>query len=318
LYIGYRFKMSSNYLIQKNVMPLFTDKYKYGRRKFIKNVAGTAGFMTTVGMFVPFSVEAKNKKLNLALLSDTHVPEDVNNNYRGFFPYSNFKTAAIQVASSGLSGAIITGDLARLTGESGDYKNLNKLLQPIRKEMPVAMTLGNHDNLKNFIDSYIVEKDKEVFVKNKHVMVLDHADVQLVLLDSLMLTNLVSGLIGKDQRDWLSNYLELNTRKPIMIFIHHTLGDRDSDLLDTDKLFKIIKPYQQVKAIFHGHSHEYSYKIRDDIHLINLPSTAYNFDDDQPLGWVEASLGKKSGAFTLHAFDGNITGDGEKKVLKWR
>jgi len=88
--------------------------------------------------------------------------------------------------------------------------------------------------------------------------------------------------------------------------------------LDTDKLFQIIKPHQQVKAIFYGHSHEYSYKMRDDIHLINLPSTAYNFDDKQPLGWVEASLGEKSGAFTLHTIGGNVAGDGKKKVLNWR
>ncbi|MCD6543956.1 MAG: hypothetical protein J7K34_05560, partial [Flavobacteriaceae bacterium] len=68
----------------------------------------------------------------------------------------------------------------------------------------------------------------------------------------------------------------------------------------------------------YGHSHKYSYKMRDEIHLINLPSTAYVFDDNQPLGWVEASLGKKSGAFTLHAIGGNTAGDGKEKVLNWR
>ena len=297
-------------------MPLLVEKH--GRRKFIKNVAGTAGFMTTLGMFTSFSAEAKNKNLNLALLSDTHVPEDVNNNYRGFYPYANFKTTADQVASSGLAGTIITGDLARLTGEIGDYKNLNELLQPIRKEMPLAMALGNHDNLKNFVDGFSVEKGKEQLVKNKHVMVLDYPEVQLILLDSLLLTNLVSGLLGKDQREWLTKHLELNTQKPIMIFVHHSFGDSDADLLDTDKLFEIIKPHQQVKAIFYGHSHKYTYKTQDGIHLINLPSTAYNFEDNQPLGWVEASLGKKGGKFILHTIGGNTSRDGEKKELSWR
>ncbi len=296
-------------------MPLFTEKP--GRRKFIKSITATAA-LTTIGMLNPLVAEAKNKNLNLALLSDTHVPEDINNNYRGFYPYANFKKAAAQVALSGLAGTIITGDLARLTGETGDYKNLNKLLQPIYKEMPVAMTLGNHDNLKNFVDSFSDDKSKEQIVKNKQMIVLDHADVQLILLDSLMLTNFVSGLLGKDQREWLTNYLELNTHKPIMLFVHHSLGDRDADLLDADKLFRIIKPHKQVKAIFYGHSHDYNYKVRDKIHLINLPSTAYNFDDDQSIGWLEASLGKKSGKFILHTIGGNIEGDGIEKELIWR
>ena len=297
-------------------MAIFTDKSN--RRKFLQNFAGTAGAIATMGMFQPFPVTAKNKNLNLALLSDPHVPEDISNNYRGFYPYNNFKTAAAQVADSGLDGAIITGDLARLTGEPGDYANLKKLSQPIVEKMPVAMALGNHDHRKHFLDVFSTTTAERQALENKYVLVMDHQEIQLIILDSLLSTNLVSGLIGKEQREWLTTYLEANKDKPILLFFHHSLGDRDADLLDVDKLLKIIEPHRQVKAIFYGHSHDYNYTTYEDIHLINLPATGYNFNDENPIGWVEASLDKKGGKFTLHAIGGNKEQDGMEKELTWR
>lgn len=297
-------------------MAIFTDKSD--RRKFLQNFAGTAGAIATIGMFHPFPVKAKNKNLNLALISDTHVPEDIDNNYRGFYPYRNFKTAADQVADSGLEGAIITGDLARLTGEPGDYANLKQLSQPIAEKMPVAMALGNHDHREHFLDVFSTTTAQRQALENKYVLVMDHQEIQLIILDSLLSTNLVSGFIGKEQREWLTTYLEANKDKPILLFFHHSLGDRDADLLDIDKLYKIIEPHRQVKAIFYGHSHDYNYSTHNDIHLINLPATGYNFDDKDPIGWIEASLDKKGGEFTLHAIGGNMAQDGKTKKLIWR
>lgn len=297
-------------------MAIFKDKSN--RRKFIQNLAGSAGTIATIGIFQPLSSQAKNKSLNLALISDTHIPEDVDNNYRGFYPYNNLKTAAVQVAESGLEGTIITGDLARLTGEPGDYSNLKSLLQPITEKMPIAMALGNHDQREHFLAAFTTTAGQRQALENKYVVVMDHPDIQLIILDSLLSTNLVSGLIGKLQREWLTTYLEANKDKPILLFFHHSLGDRDSDLLDVDKLFKIIEPHNQVKAIFYGHSHVYRYDIRNDIHLINLPALGYNFNDKEPIGWVEASLDKKGGKFTLHAIGGNKSEDEMKKELIWR
>jgi len=292
--------------------------YNTNRRKFLKTLAGTAGAIGTIGLFQSFPLNAKTRKLNLALLSDLHIPEDVNNNARGFYPYNNFKKAALQVANSGLEGTIITGDLARLTGEPGDYSNLKQLSEPIAEKMPIAMAMGNHDHRQHFFDVFTNTTTEKQDLENKYVLVMDYPEIQLILLDSMMATNFTPGFLGNAQREWLSSHLKTNKNKPILLFFHHTLGDGDNDLLDVDRLFDIIIPHRQVKAIFYGHSHVYDYSKRDDIHLINLPALGYNFDDKDPVGWIEASLNKFSGKFTLHALGGNIADDGMKKELIWR
>ncbi len=297
-------------------MPLFTNRTD--RRTFLKNMAGAAGSIASIGMFAAFPAKAKPDKLRLALMSDLHVPRNTGNNYRGFYPYNNFKNAAIEVARSGLDGAVITGDLARLTGESGDYLNLKQLSQPVFDKMPVAMTFGNHDNRQHFFEVFTTSYGERQNIQNKYVLVIDHPDVQLILLDSLLSTNITPGLLGKQQRRWLDKHLNRQKTKPVMLFFHHTLSDGDNDLLDVDKLFEIITPHPQVKAVFYGHSHVYRFSTRNDIHLINLPALGYNFTPKQPVGWIEASLDGAGGQFTLHAIGGNTEHDGETNNLIWR
>ena len=78
--------------------------------------------------------------------------------------------------------------------------------------------------------------------------------------------------------------------------MHHTLGEGDGDLLDTDRFFQILKPHRQVKAIFYGHSHVYEYGFREGKHLINLPAVGYNFSDAQPVGWLDARFHRRGGS----------------------
>jgi len=298
-------------------MPIIYQKTS--RRHFLRVMAGTTGAVATMGLFGSFITD-NNKSLKLALLSDVHIPEDKTNNYRGFYPYNNLKKIVPQIAASGLPGAIITGDLARLSGKPGDYANLKDLLQPLAGKMPVAMALGNHDRRDHFLDVFTNSPGERQNVKDKYVLVLEHPSARLILLDSLIYTNLFPplGLLGKTQREWLSLYLKEHTDKPVILFVHHTLGDEDGDLQDAGRLFQLIRPHRQVKAIIYGHSHIYGYSFRDDIHLINLPATGYNFRDQDPLGWVEASFSLTGGSFTLHAMAGNMERDGEREKLIWR
>ena len=104
----------------------------------------------------------------------------------------------------------------------------------------------------------------------------------------------------------------------MILFFHHTLGDDDGDLLDVMWLFDLVKPVRKVKAIVYGHSHEYRSAELEGIHLINLPATAYNFNDDQPLGWVQARFTTDGGEFTLRAIAGNTRLDGRIEGFRWR
>ena len=140
----------------------------------------------------------------------------------------------------------------------------------------------------------------------------------MILLDSLLYVNKVVGLLGKLQRSWLEMFLDSTAPMPTLLFVHHTLGDDDSDLQDVERMFDIIRPHSSVKAVLYGHSHRYQYGQRDGIQLINLPAVGYNFTDDQPVGWLEASLSAEGGAFTLHAIGGNRENDGQTVNLTWR
>jgi Icc protein len=289
------------------------------RRSFMKFGLAAAGSVFVMGAGNSFGSDKNaGEATRWAFLSDTHIPADVENNYRGFYPYQNLQKIAPDIASTSLEGITITGDLARLTGESGDYANLKKLLNPLAEKTPVFLALGNHDNRDNFVKVFEETPGQKQPVKGKHVVVANKAHARLIMLDSLLYANKVPGLLGKAQRQWLQTYLKQCDDTPTILCFHHTLGDGDGDLLDVPRLFRMIGPIRKVKAIVYGHSHAYGYSQFEGIHLINLPAVGYNFSDAQPIGWVEARLRRRGGDFTLHAAGGNKDMDGQTTKLTWR
>ncbi|MCL5278924.1 MAG: metallophosphoesterase [Planctomycetes bacterium] len=253
-----------------------------------------------------------------AFLSDTHIAGDPEDKYRGFYPYRNLQKAFTQIASDLPEGLVVTGDVARLTGQMEDYENFQKLLLPVVGRRPLYVALGNHDDRDHFLDVFESPAGRRPAVKGKHIVTVDAGPVRFILLDSLFATNVTMGLLGKAQRAWLQRYLPTCDDKPVILFFHHSLRDEDGDLQDLPRLFDIIKPVPRVKAIVYGHSHEYGFSDFEGIHLINLPAVGFNFGDDQPIGWVEARLGSEGGAFVLHALGGNQDQDGRAKELRWR
>jgi len=289
------------------------------RRSFIQT--GLAAFGTLVTLNAgcsPGLIKKDEKQTRLALLADTHIPEDVENNYRGFYPYRNLEKVVPDLVSNSPDGVLIAGDLARLTGQSGDYTNLRKLLNPVAEKTPVFMALGNHDDRQNFLKVFDETPGDKPDMKGKHVTVVKKAATRVIMLDSLLYTNKVPGLLGKAQRQWLENYLKESDDTPTILCFHHALTDSDGDLLDVPRLFSMIAPIRKVKAIVYGHSHAYGFSEFEGIHLINLPAVGYNFNDSEPIGWVEARLGNRGGDFVLHAIGGNLDQDGSVTKLAWR
>ena len=264
------------------------------------------------------ATQGRGRAVRWAFLSDTHVPADPENNNRGFYPYQNLQTVVPQIARDLPEGVIITGDLARLEGLPGDYENAHKLLGPIITERPVCVGLGNHDHRDNFLGAFANSGPGAQAVQGKHVVTIDAGPVRLIVLDSLLYVNKVAGLLGRNQRNWLADYLPAHQDKPTILFFHHTLGDGDGDLLDASRLFDIIKSTATVKALVFGHSHVYNFSEREGIHLINLPASGYNFGDDQPVGWVEAQLSANGAEFLLRAVAGNTEMNGQVTKLRWR
>jgi len=258
------------------------------------------------------------KTFRLALLSDTHVPADSKNEYRRFLPWDNLKTVVPQVIESRPEGVILNGDAARLTGELADYEAVKQLLAPLAERSPIYIGLGNHDDRDNFFKVFDHPSGNRQKITGKHVLVIEKPWVRLLLLDSLLYVNKAAGFLGKAQRDWLARSLEESDARPTVIFVHHTLGDGDGDLLDVERLFRLTRTHQTVKAIIYGHSHKYAFSQEDGIHLINIPAVGYNFSDDEPVGWVDAMFTPKGVDLKLRAIGGNRTADGKTRSLAWR
>src|SRR5690606_14492653 len=154
------------------------------------------------------------------------------------------------------------GDASQLTGEEDDYRVLLELLKPVTDVMPAYIAMGNHDDREKFHTVVTELHGERAPLEDKHVTIIEHANVRRMLLDSLMYTRKRGGFLGKAQREWLETYLAEHTDRPIVLMLHHTLGEGDNDLLDVERMFRLLEPHAHVKALFHGHSHRWELSER--------------------------------------------------------
>lgn len=297
-----------------------------GRRRFldlsgrILAVAGLTHALSPAMAGEPASPSESGTVFRMALLSDTHIPTDLTwrqpQNQQS--PVEHLKEVVRQVIESNCEACMVTGDLARLEGDLGDYDNWKTLMAPISAKMPLHVAMGNHDSLKNYNQAFGESKEKLAAINGKYVYAFENAGLRFVVLDSHVEENNKLGLLGKAQRQWLERYLDVNDPRPVFVFLHHALSDSDTDLLDTDRLLKILLPKRQVKAVFYGHSHCYSHTKIEDLDIVNLPATGYGFAAEQPIGWMEGRFSVKGIDLILHAIDGNKALDGQHLLLTWR
>jgi Icc protein len=289
------------------------------RRDFIKVSLAVLGTVLSVGACANLHFTKDEKQtVRWAFISDTHIAADVNDNYNGFYPYKNLTKVISEIMTDLPDAVAVTGDMARLDGKVGDYANFQKLIQPLASKVPVYMVPGNHDDRANFLQYFPELPGQRQSVADKYVTVVEGPVIRLILLDSLFRVNVTPGLLGKEQRQWLRDYLNSCDDRPTILCLHHTLGDGDDDLLDTPYLFDIVASSRKVKTIIYGHSHGFSFSEYEGIHLVNLPATSYNFHKTMPVGWVEAHFTADDGLFVLHAIGGNIALDGSVRKLTWR
>jgi 3',5'-cyclic AMP phosphodiesterase CpdA len=279
------------------------------RRAFLQGALASAAAASA-------AVAQSRPRTHWALLSDVHVSADPADRFRGFSPAANLTKAVSQVQGVEPDGTLISGDVARLQGLKEDYQTVRTLLDPLVAGRTLALTLGNHDDRKNFFQVFAPASQSPV--RDRQVVVFKAPPLRFILLDSLLVTNIVPGLLGRDQRTWLEQYLKSSDATPTVIVVHHPPDDADNNLLDGDRLVRMLAPVRKVKAVIFGHTHNYRYDTLEDLHLVNLPAVGYNFADTEPVGWVEARMGREGADFKLHAIGGNTAQDGQVKSIAWR
>ena len=289
----------------------------FHRRDFLK-----ATLVSSVATVIHRSLEIRgdeaSSELRLALVSDTHIgPGERAKDKRGYDPCAQLRRAIPDIVATKPRAMILNGDAASREGLVEDYQELKTLLQPLEQIAPVFVGLGNHDDRENFRRVFTDGPSLTSEVLKRQVLILDEPLMRFIVLDSLLYVNKAAGLLGEAQRTWLTEYLETHVDKPIILFVHHTLGESDGDLLDAARLFDIIRPHRQVKAIFYGHSHVWEIGEREGVKLINLPALGYNFVETDPVGWVDARFRRDGVDLTLRALAGNRANDGKTFPVRW-
>jgi 3',5'-cyclic-AMP phosphodiesterase len=286
------------------------------RRQFLKTAMAVAGGMTALGS-ARVAGASRWEPTRWAFLSDTHISANPDNRYRGFYPYQNLQEVTGQLHSNLPDGLVITGDLARLKGHTGDYQNLRNLLNPIGRQTPIHLATGNHDNRENFLDAFTKSPGHDWLVDGKRIITVKTGPIMLIILDSLLFVDLPWGKLGRGQRTWLETYLNALDDMPTILFLHHPIKGPGA-LLDGNRLLDLIRRMPKIKAVVHGHSHEFALRQTDGVHVISLPATGYNMCNAEPVGWVDAHLTDEYGVFTLNAVDGNTRLNRHTEQVRWR
>jgi len=263
----------------------------------------------------------------LALLSDTHIPTGPEITARDVNMTANLKQVIGELCSLKQKpvGVLINGDCAYLKGLPDDYANLASLVKPLEAAgLPLHLTMGNHDDRDNLYAALNSQRPVHSVVDSKHISVLELPHVNLFLLDTLKQVNLVTGELGAEQLTWLEKALDARREKPAVIIAHHTPqfeappeGKVWTGMADTEDFFTLLSRKPQVKAFIYGHSHDWSIKKKEGLHLINLPPVAYVFGEGKPNGWVNARFRADGIDLQLHTIDPAHKQNGQQVKVNW-
>src|SRR6267154_1417069 len=129
------------------------------RRRFLAcSLAAGAGL--TLGPKL-LALEKPIDENSWALLSDPHLAADRSLAFRGVNMTQHFQKVSAELLAlpARPAGVFINGDCAYNSGEKQDYTLLTQLLMPIREEqVPVHLSLGNHDNRERFWEALADER----------------------------------------------------------------------------------------------------------------------------------------------------------------
>ncbi len=212
---------------------------------------------------------------------------------------------------------MVLGDIAYRHGLPEDYVAAKPTLARMAEHFPVCLTLGNHDVRENFLAAFSDRSSSEE-TPAKSIIIVEHTPVRFLILDSSYRVDVVPGMLGFQQRAWLDAFLTESDDTPTIICFHHALDDNDASLVDVDRLFRVILPHKQVKAIIHGHWHDLRRYQIDGIHVLQLPSAGLPLVPDVPIGWLNATFTGSGADFAMRSIEPHREKVLDSFSLEWR
>lgn len=198
--------------------------------------------------------------MNILHMSDIHFCQScdvVEKGYKGMI--AKMENPLIHVAAClthvrermALDLVIISGDLTE-DGSVEDYRYLKKWFKEQIGEIPILVTLGNHDIKAHFRKGWLSEEGSEA--PYNQVMTLN--GIELISFDSSVY-GMADGQMSQSQFDWLEKQLKVVGNKPVLLITHHHLLEYQGStprLPESVQLLKLIQDYP-VLALLNGHTH---------------------------------------------------------------
>ena len=305
------------------------------RREFIKGslALGGSAMIAARRLDAAEIITPKLDQSRVALLADTHISANPNLVYPGTkwpgSPVSEDEHEGVNMAQSLTkvvedvialnprpANLIINGDCTHSRGTEAEYRELIKILEPIRLVgITVHVTIGNHDN-RNNLWSLLPFLKKEQLGIQASVIELPHAN--FILLDSGK-----RGSLGESQLNWLAKQLDTRAYKPALVFGHYNpfpnRGIRPiRGMSDGQSLLKILTKRKHARAYLYGHTHEWQHHQKEQLHLVNQPAVSYYFGKGHAHGWLDMKLTKAFADLKLQCKDRahQQHGDRRKIILK--
>ena len=260
----------------------------------------------------------------MVLISDLHIDEDLKHVERNTNMADNLTrvVAAIVALDPRPAAVLINGDAAHWFGHAADYAAVVSILKPIREaDIPIHLSMGNHDHRANLWKAFPEEDQSAKAVPDRQVTLIETPSADWYMLDTLLKTNGVPGMLGDAQIGWLTKSLDARPNRPAIVMTHHQpdLRPDPKGLIDTKALTDAISGRKQVKALIYGHTHRWEYeKQADGMHWVNLPPTGYVFAKEKPSGWVDVAVADRGATLQLFSLDEKHPQHLQKLALEWR
>ncbi|MBC7282219.1 metallophosphoesterase [Hoeflea sp.] len=172
---------------------------------------------------------------------------------------------------------IVAGDLAD-RGDLPAYQRFEKAIT--RLELPVHLTLGNHDDRTNFLSHFGPDLAAETGNVDH---VIDLKGQRIIVLDSSDRSVGGSGLLETSQLAWLQARLDEARDVPVIIVLHHNITRLHTQndfiiLKDNAEFAGIVGSHPDIRQVISGHVHMTTAGTYKGIPFCTLAGCHYSID----------------------------------------
>jgi len=213
---------------------------------------------------------------SFAQISDCHIGKKSNN--------QNLVKVVNKIKALNIQTVVISGDLTE-NGLLSEYLQLQNILD-IFKNVDIFVIAGNHDNIANMQKVFSSKQLNNFRLKNYNIQ----------LINSKIEAEVFGNINLKDIDNNLKNSI-LITHHPVVNM--ESSWDDKLSINNKKEFIQCVEKNKNIKVICFGHSHESKTFKVGELNIYSCPSSAYQFDETENIGFNVYELGKDISKTTI-------------------